>query len=213
MKSSSYSHIPVIVLMSLLFPVRKVLECGSGLISTLVFCDTKIYSEIEQFDSLENGSLNYANNVCASMGSHKSGYKLHYSFVKMTKFVNNFDINLYDLVLLDDSDSLEDRAATIYNVTKKANRPIILIHDFEQKLYQQAVQSEFRKFVFDTVEPFTAVLWKKESELVESKDEFIRKVFTSFKELIAREMERYQGDSIQWQQFFKEQLLLTQMMF
>lgn len=197
---SSYSHVPIITLLPLLLPIKRVLECGSGVISTPIFCDKTIYPDMEQFDSLENGSLNYANRTCAAMGDHLFIHKLHYTPGKMAEIINDYDINQYDLILIDDSDSVEARSQTIFNITSRAHHPILLIHDFEQPSYHHAVQLDFQKFIFDDFEPHTGVFWKQ-SALV-SNEYALLEALAARKAGILKEFSNYLGAADLWRRYF-----------
>jgi hypothetical protein len=54
-------------------------------------------------------------------------------------FVSELDLESFDLILIDDSKTSAERAATICAVaSKEPQRPLIAIHDFEVGEYQQA---------------------------------------------------------------------------
>lgn len=198
--TSSYSHAPVIVLMSLLLPIKRVLELGAGGISTSIFVNQTIYPAMERFDTYDNGPANYVKTcrgIVATTGSAK--YQLKYSKEKMVAMVSKTDVNSYDLILIDDSADVKLRAETISNVTERIKEgPVILIHDFEQLDYQGAVRGEFNRFVFSSILPHTGVLWKK-SILSDIKLE-------DYPVLIKQHFPTHESDYLKWKQLFENQM-------
>jgi len=72
----------------------------------------------------------------------------------------NLPLDAYDLIFIDDSLAVEERAATIRAVARGApRRALVVIHDFEQPLYQQAASSFAQRFCFSLFNPHTGVAW------------------------------------------------------
>lgn len=161
---SSYSHVPVLTLLPLLKPIKRVLELGAGY-STKIFIDEKVYPSIERFDSYDNGPKNYVDACRRTLVGTDDRYQLHSAEkVSMLDMVKKVDLNLYDFIFIDDSDSHIGRASTIKNVAGrfgKDSKVVIAIHDFEFSIYHQAVGPEWNKYVFAGVSPEMGILWKK----------------------------------------------------
>lgn len=65
----------------------------------------------------------------------------------------------YDLIFIDDGQSADERANTIQRVTAAKPGAVTVIHDFEQRAYQQAASGFDHRVVFDGLTPHTGVLW------------------------------------------------------
>jgi len=196
---SSYSHVPVLTLLPLLKPIRRVLELGAGY-STKIFTDEKVYPDIERFDSYDNGPKDYVDVCRRSLANTDDRYQLHgVNNVPMVNMVKKTDLNLYDFIFIDDSISNIGRTSTISNVVGrigKDSKTIVAIHDFEFSTYHQAVGPEWTKFVFDSISPEMGILWKKgEVDLANMKH---------FDKLIAKHFKKIGFRWSDWLKFFIE---------
>lgn len=189
------THIPVLTLLGILYPIKSILELGSG-DSTKVFLNEIVYSYLKRLDVVENGPQFCKDNLLAISKEHikcvpflKDG--------KMARCIELMDLDNYEMIFIDDSTELKDRVETIKYVTKKATSPLIVIHDFENEAYQQAVYGGYDSFVFDFHLPYTAVLTKLSYQ---------KSLHKSFNTLIKSYYNEFQGDSIQWAALFQHAL-------
>jgi|SRR3970040_1458424 len=164
---SSRSHIPILVMVALLFKPKRVLELGTGLISTPIFIDRQIFSEIEEFTTIENGPEEWFKTCKQAFGELQLPYTLKYVPGQlMSEIVLGMDLTGYDLILIDDSTELHHRAATIKAVfSKVAQNTIVLIHDFERKEYRECITWDVNGIIFDGVLPHTGLFCTNELNL------------------------------------------------
>ena len=160
---SSNSHVPVLVALATkcpLGPIRRVLELGAGVYSRDAFMINPL---LEKYDILENGEPWYHQAILDAMTASpltRSCATVYYRQMPMVDYVQQFDLEHYDLVFVDDSVTVADRMATIDYVTRTAKRPVVVVHDVEVGAYQQSIHRQGRQMViFDHAEPCTAVLW------------------------------------------------------
>lgn len=185
------THIPVLTLLGQLYNFKSIFELGSG-DSTKVFLDEIIYPHLKKLDVVENGPqfckdhlLEISKNHIKCVPFLKEG--------KMVQCIELKDLDIYDMIFIDDSTELKDRVDTIKYVTKKAARPVIVIHDFEHKEYQQAVQGKYFFFVFDFQTPYTGIL---------SKSPHKESLYRSFNTLIKSYYHEIQGNKESWNYLF-----------
>ena len=104
------------------------LELGSGLHSTGAFLDRRLFPDLAHLDSAETDQ-EWADKVSRAYG--KDGrLSLHLIAGPMAIGLRLFDLDTYDLILVDDSITGAERCETIRAVTG-VKRPVVVIHDFE----------------------------------------------------------------------------------
>jgi predicted O-methyltransferase YrrM len=153
------THLPILMGLGLTLPVKRLLELGCGRHSTLMFLDKTIYANLEKLDSLENDRA-WADTILALAGQDP---KLTLTVVDgaMSSVLPQYDFSQYDLVFIDDSKSIPERVATMRQVVRLySTNNIIVAHDFEQTAYQDALSEIPNKYIFTSLVPNTAVLWK-----------------------------------------------------
>lgn len=150
------THIPVLAAVSEVFPIRRVIEFGSGLDSTPAFLDATVFPEITNLTSFENNA-DWWHRVNAHVGRDPR-VDMRQVPGKMSEAVSTAGLDHADLILIDDSDCAADRCATIRKVLWSASADsLVLIHDFEVEVYREAASFPYR-FVFDAVNPNTGLL-------------------------------------------------------
>lgn len=153
------THLPVLVGLGIAFPVRSVLELGCGHHSTLTFLDKTIFSNLEILHSLENDK-SWADIIHSLVGADPR-LKLTVVDGAISNELAHSDFSQYDLVFIDDSISIPERVNTMRQIVKScAKGNIFVAHDFEQPAYQDALRDIPNKYVFTSLLPNTAVLWK-----------------------------------------------------
>ncbi len=155
---------PVLAALALTLRPKRILELGAGGFSTKIFVDRNVFRYMERVDSFENGPDEYKQQCRALFGKDTSVYKLQFFDTNrlMIQIIKPKDLTIYDLILVDDSFDGVTRARTIRHIT--ANQPdhqVVVIHDYNVRLYPEAVEGNANQFVFTAVNPFTAVLWKQ----------------------------------------------------
>jgi len=139
----SASHIPVLTLIPLLVPITRVLEYGSGELSTVLFLDREIYPDLEKITSLED------NGYWLEKIKGIKGNRLELLF--STEFTQA-NTDGYDLIFIDGPQDKGKRK----NLIKKVSRltlPIIVIHDSEE--YLSSINNV--SYIFDFVKPNVTV--------------------------------------------------------
>lgn len=131
------THLPVLKEIGRLFPIMNVLELGAGSYSTASFCSGD-FPTVRRVDSYETDKGWYES--LAKTIIHPALSLVH-SVRPLAEVVPGLDLNLYDLIFVDDGQSKQERVNTIVAVTEKRPKGIIVIHDFEQPEYQNAVCS------------------------------------------------------------------------
>lgn len=150
------THLPVLVTLARLVRMKRVLELGSGLYSTPAFLDPTLFPHLRRLDSTEN-DLAWAEQVAAAVSSDR--WRLHRLAGATSEALSQFDLDSYDLILVDDATTREARARTIATLAglTTIKRPIFVIHDFECPLYRRAASGFSQVIRLDGVEPNVGV--------------------------------------------------------
>jgi hypothetical protein len=151
------THLPVLIGLARLFPIRTILEFGAGSFSTLAFLDRRLFPLIEHAHSLETNPEWKQRIESQTASDQRLTIELIDAKVQQTAAVCNY--TAYDLVFVDNGPA---RAETIKEViARRQNWGLAIIHDFEILAYQQAARAARHKFCFDAYCPHTAVFWNQ----------------------------------------------------
>lgn len=155
------SHLPVLAGLARLFPVRRVLELGAGHYSTPAFLDRSAFGDLEALRSVEDDPV-WVDKLSEVV---RDDPRVDLVTVQkpMSEAVAGLRAGDYGLVLVDDSTGQAERIETIRNVAASASgsAALVVIHDYEWKVYQQAAAKFRRRFAFTALVPNTGVLWNK----------------------------------------------------
>lgn len=152
------SHMPILIGLGLIVTPRRMLELGSGTISTPAFLDPVLFPTIECLDSVEDDP-DWGETVRRHIGPHQK-LRLH-QVASVPKWAATADLSVYDLIFIDDSKSIELREQTIRHVLARvAPETVVVIHDFEMPPYQNAVPADFERMAFSSFHPKTGVVWR-----------------------------------------------------
>ena len=151
------THLPLLKVIGFIFSVRNVLELGSGLYSTPLFCNPVYFSEIVKVQSYETDRA-WAKKVRAFLMDNDILH-LQHSTVPLAEVIPFLDLNAFDLIFVDDGHSLAERKATIQAVTEWHPFNLVLMHDYEQPAYQEASQGFDHVLLYKDAFPNTAILW------------------------------------------------------
>lgn len=156
------THVPLLEALGDSMNVNRVVEFGSGIHSTSVFLDRGIFPHLVQLDSYENDRTWLQQVVEMTDGEQRLA--LHEVDGPISSIVEPSMLDDVDLILIDDDIRAEQRARTIQAVAEASPpQALVLIHDFEVPLYQQASRAFRKRLVFKALRPFTAVCWKMNS--------------------------------------------------
>jgi hypothetical protein len=154
--------------------VRSVLEFGCGHYSTLTFLNASAFPHLERLHSIENDDT-WAQTVQEAAGNDFR-WRLQLVEGDISGWVAHLDLESFDLILIDDSKTSEQRAATIRAVAAKAPKhPWTVIHDFEFEEYRRAASGFQHRHRSRAYNPETGVVgnrideWKTVDRVIRSK--------------------------------------------
>jgi hypothetical protein len=154
--------VPVLVGLGAAIDVRRVLELGSGDYSTGVFLDRAVFPALELLDSVETNP-EWGQRVNERFGQDR---RLSLSLVdgSVSAHIADIDFAPYDVILVDDSDTLEARSASIRAVCGAVGSgPLVVVHDAEIHDYRRAAKGLGNSIRFTTFTPQTLVGWRGRS--------------------------------------------------
>ncbi len=162
---AAYStHLPLLLGMARLLRVGHVLELGSGRLSTPAFLNRAAFPDLHRLHSFENDP-EWLRVVRDLVGSDP---RVHLEQVagKMAAVPRTLPLEEYDLIFIDDSMITEQRASTVSAVAERApRRPIVVVHDFETREYQEAGRPFRHVYRFQLYLPNTGILWNGDPAL------------------------------------------------
>lgn len=151
------THVPVLIGLASLRRIERVLEFGCGHYSTKTFLNRAAFPDLKELHSVEN-DLVWAEEISEETKADTRG-KLHITNSPICDAVSNFDLESFDLVLVDDSKTAVERAATIRTLSAfQPSNPWFVIHDYEVDDYQSASYSFKQRFTFKAYNPQTGFL-------------------------------------------------------
>jgi hypothetical protein len=154
--------------------IKSVLEFGCGYYSTLTFLNRSIFPHLETLQSIENDA-SWASTIQQAANNDKrwvlnlvdGEIADHVNPVKMTSGAK--PLEAYDLILIDDSQTCTQRAATIQAVAAcQPERPWIVIHDYEMEEYRTAAKGFEQRHTFKPYTPQTGLVCNKATREVKS---------------------------------------------
>ncbi len=150
------THVPVLVGLARLREIRHVLEFGCGHYSTLTFLNRSAFPHLERLHSIENDDA-WAQTI--QDAANDARWTLQLVNGEISESVAALDLESFDLILIDDSKTSSQRAATIRAVAaKQPQRALIVIHDFEIDEYRVAASAFKQHHRFRAYNPETGVL-------------------------------------------------------
>src|SRR6185436_8496577 len=151
------THIPVLIGLARRRAVRNVLEFGCGRYSTLTFLNRSAFPHLERLHSVENDDSWAA--TIQEVAKDDPRWTLRLVNGEISESVLDLDLEAFDLILIDDSKTSTQRAATIRAVaSKQPQHPWIVIHDFEVEEYREAASGFKHRYRFRAYNPETGVV-------------------------------------------------------
>ena len=167
------THIPILLGLSRSRRIRRVLEFGCGHYSTLTFLNRTAFPDLEGLYSVENDD-SWAGTIRGAAKDER--WTLQLVNGEIAESIADLDLEAFDLILIDDSKSSAQRAATIRAVARKQpQHPWIVIHDFEVDEYRNAASGFKYRHRFRAYNPETGVVgnrvadWKTIDRVIRSK--------------------------------------------
>jgi hypothetical protein len=157
------THIPILIGLARLREVRSVLEFGCGRYSTLTFLNALAFPHLERLHSIENDD-SWAQTIQEAAGNDPR-WRLQLVEGEIAESVADLDLESFDLILIDDSKTSEQRAATIRAIAaREPKHPWIVIHDFEFGEYRRAASAFQHRHRFRAYNPETGVVTNQMNE-------------------------------------------------
>ena len=157
-KNPTATHAPVLIGLAENFIINKVLELGSGNISTSIFLNSSIYKNLVNLTTYENNKVWY--NYIKKKHKKNSKWNFVYSNLEIFAALKKADeINKsYDLVFVDDSNTSNLRSLTIKHTVNIKNT-FFIVHDYENNAYKEELKDFKNIFIVDSLTPQTAILY------------------------------------------------------
>lgn len=156
-KNDYATHLPVLIGLAAMRPVARVLEFGCGHYSTKTFLKRSVFPDLKELQSVENNP-GWAETMRVAV---KDDARCVVTVVSgaICDAVRTFDLENFDLILVDDSTSAEQRAATIRALSERnPSNPWIVIHDYEVEDYRRASAGFKHRFTFRAYNPHTGLV-------------------------------------------------------
>jgi hypothetical protein len=151
------THLPILAALGIITQPKRVLEYGSGLISTPAFLNRAVFPKLKHLASFEN-SREWHERVSSCIGDDPR-IELRLSDGPIKDAVMPADLSAVDLVFVDDSDEL-GRAQTIAAIAGFVPQGIpVVIHDLELWHIRRSAGLFDHVFRFDGFNPQTGVAW------------------------------------------------------
>lgn len=155
------THVPILIGLSRMRKIRNVLEFGCGNYSTLTFLNRSAFPHLERLHSIENDD-SWAATIQETVKDDRWTLQL----VNGEIADSVADLESFDLILIDDSKTSVQRAATIRAVARKQpQHPWIVIHDFEVDEYREAATGFKQRHRFRGYNPETGVVGNQVGDL------------------------------------------------
>lgn len=154
------THLPILIGIAQLVRPRKVLEFGCGLFSTTAFLARTCFPDLEQLDSYETDPEWWER--IGKVVANDPRISLRLVEEPMSSAVRHIDFADYDLVFIDDSLSVAERCTTIAEVARHCSPTnVVVLHDYENKMYLNAARSFRNHFRFTALNPNTGIVWNE----------------------------------------------------
>lgn len=157
------THLPVLHLLGSKCSIRRVLELGCGLYSTLTFLDRTMFREVTRVVSIEH-DLSWMKSISEKAGDDR----LELRYVKNDELISHLSavtMKDFDLIFIDNATETAKRVDTIRHIASiPVGSTIIVIHDYEVSEYQEASRGFQYRLVFSDLSPATAIFWNCEPE-------------------------------------------------
>jgi len=167
------THVPVLIGLARRREIKNVLEFGCGYYSTLTFLNRAVFPRLARLQSIENDA-SWSQKV-SELAKNDARWTLDLVEGEIAKSVPDLDLDAFDLILIDDSKTSAQRAATIRAVAnKQPQRPWIVIHDFEFEEYRKAAHGFSQRHSFRAYNPHTGLASNKPVD-VASLDQLLKR--------------------------------------
>lgn len=151
------THVPILIGLARMREIKHVLEFGCGYWSTLTFLNRTAFPHLERLHTVENDTS--WSETINEVAKTDERWTLQLVNGDIANSIPTLDLESFDLILIDDSKTSAQRAATIRAVAgKQPQHPWIAIHDFEVDEYQQAASGFRQRYKFKAYNPETGLV-------------------------------------------------------
>ena len=151
------THIPILIGLGRIREIKRVLEFGCGHYSTLTFLNRCAFAHLEKLESIEN-DVSWAATIRKTVIGD-ARWSLKFVSSEIADCVFDLDLEQFDLILIDDSKTSTQRAATIRAVAhRRPQHPWIVIHDYEVDEYRAAANGFRHRHAFRAFNPQTGLV-------------------------------------------------------
>jgi SAM-dependent methyltransferase len=193
------THVPILIGLARLREIRHVLEFGCGYYSTLTFLNRTAFPHLERLQSVEN-DISWAETV-NEVAKSDERWTLRLLNTDIAHSVRDLDVESFDLILVDDSKTSAQRAATIRAVGGRQPRHSwIVIHDFEIEEYRDAASAFKHRHRFRAYNPETGVLcnsiadWKALDRMIKCRAKMLEpERVESWVEVVRQDLQDFSG--------------------
>lgn len=152
------SHVPVLLGLARLLTVRRVLELGAGYYSTSVFLNREAFGDLQALHSVEDDPV-WAAEMYKALGGDPRAVLLSVP-APVREALSWIWIPYHDFIFVDNSTLIAERAATIRRLSEQCGAStVVVVHDYEQNVYQETAAGFRNRFAFTALTPNTGVAW------------------------------------------------------
>lgn len=157
-KNDYATHVPVLIGLAGLRRIERVLELGCGNYSTQTFLNRSVFPDLKELLSLETDPL-WARTMRTNVAADPR-CRIAFSSGAVADALASIDLDYFDLILVDDSTTSEQRSATIRTLSAlQPQAPWLLIHDYEIPEYRRAAAAFSHKFTFNAYNPQSGLVF------------------------------------------------------
>lgn len=142
------SHIPFLVGLGAYYPIRTVVEFGSGLYSTPLFLNLKAFPKLDCLISSEPDAK-WRDKIYEVTGPDKR-------LDLLSKDPDLLVFAFIDLIFIDNGPE-QHKIETIRWIAEQSAGPIVVVHDAETATYRSEIDKFQTKFVSEKFNPGTAI--------------------------------------------------------
>jgi hypothetical protein len=140
------THIPLLVGLGSILPIRKVLELGAGHFSTPTFLNCAVFHQLEMLTSYED-IPEWQDEVRDNYGESR---------LNLVEVIPSLK-ELYDLIFVDNSHHGDVRAATIKRVAEESSGVLVVLHDAQIAQYIPEIERFQKSTTVKTYTHWTAL--------------------------------------------------------
>jgi predicted O-methyltransferase YrrM len=145
------THIPL--LKALGHEIETVLELGAGIYSTSLFLNRLWYPQLRQLVSVEQKAE-------WIVEADDPRHQVLLTPEPIESLLDTLDLDQFDLIFVDNSDSGERRCDTLRYVASRCGQSIVVAHDYDIPSYCEAATGFSHGIIDDRQKPYTALLWR-----------------------------------------------------